>query len=937
MKILIDMKRIIFLFAALLSVTLAFGQQALPNDPEVRVGKLENGLTYYIRHNDKPAQRAEFYLATDVGAYQEEDDQDGLAHFLEHMCFNGTKNFPDKMLLEWLQSIGAEFGRNINASTGFEQTQYMLNNIPIVRESIIDSCLLVLHDYSHYVECNPEEIDNERGVILEERRTRRDAGWRMFEKSLQYYYGGTPYAKRTLIGGEEQLKTFKYESLTNFYRKWYNPDMQAVVVVGDFDVDMMEAKIKNIFGGIPAPEVPTVKVEHKIPDNAEPIVGIITDKEAQNSSIEILWKTTPLPKEFNNTDQAYMLSVIKAYIKMIMSERFGDITSKPDAPFLGGSFGLGGLCNTCDAIFGSVSFKDGDALPAFTAFMTEVEKMKRYGFTDGEVQRATEKLLSSYDRAVEGASTRKNADFVQPILRNFYDNKPFMTPEMEQMLGKQICSMISAPMLSQFASQMIPDNNMIILYNGPEKDGLVNPTEAELLGVLGAVAQADIQPNEDRSINEPLIAEEPVAGKVKKEKAGLYGSTVWTFDNGLKVIVLPTEHKKDQVMFSLSMDGGRNNIPVEDLASFEENIWGLYLMNTGVSKFSGTDLPKMLAGKRVSVAPNVSNYSHGVSGQSAPKDIETAFQLAHLFFTAPRFDQDEFRNGIQQIQAVFPNIKNTPDFLYGIELDRVMYDNNPRVIELNDEVIANASLETIERNYRRLFSGVNGATMVIVGNVNLETLKPLVEKYFGSLAKGKKTGINKKNVIRLAKGEVNKVVELDMETPKSSVVQLYSAYMPIETKTNVTLSVAKYILDMIYTKEIREKEGGTYGVGVGMSGNRNPHNRVVVQVQFDTNPEQSADLTSKAKELLIKFAQEGPTAEELSMAIENLKKNIPERRISNSYWMSALSSWDEYRIDYDKEYQSAVESVTKDDVQKLLQKVLKQQNCIEFKSIPAAK
>ena len=933
------MKRIIFLFAALLAATTVFGQQpqALPNDPDVRVGKLDNGLTYYIRHNDKPAQRAEFYLATDVGAYQEEDDQDGLAHFLEHMCFNGTKNFPDKKLLEWLQSIGAEFGRNINASTGFEQTQYMLNNIPIVRESIIDSCLLVLHDYSHYVDCKPEEIDNERGVILEERRTRRDAGWRMFEKSLQYYYGGTPYANRTLIGGEEQLKTFKYESLTNFYKKWYNTDMQAVIVVGDFDVDMMEGKIKSIFGSIPAPATPTVKVEYQIPDNKKPIVGIITDKEAQSSSIEVLWKTAPLPKELCNTDWAYMHNLIKAYVRMIMGERFSDISSRPDSPFLGASFGMGNLCNTTDAIFGNVSFKDGEHLPAFKAFMIEIEKMRRYGFNDAEVQRATENLLSSYERAVEAASTRNNADFIQPLLRNFYDNKPYMTPELEQMVGKQHCGYINADFLNQFVSQMIPAENMIILYNGPEKEGLANPTEQQLIEVLDNVANADIQPNEDKSVNEPLISNTLKAGKIKKQTNGLYGSTVWNLSNGLKVIVLPTDYKKDQVIFSLSMDGGRNNIAVEDLGSFEENIWGVYLMNTGVSKFSGRDLPKMLAGKRVNVSPNIGNYSHGVNGQSAPKDIETAFQLAHLFFTAPRFDIEEFQSGIQQIQAVFPNIKNTPDFICDIEKDRVMYDNNPRVIELNDEVIANASLETIERNYRKLFKGVNGATLTIVGNVDLETLKPLVELYFGSLPKGKETSIIKKNVIGLAKGNIDRTIDLQMETPKSSVLQLHSAYMNITTRKNVIFSIAKYILDMTYTKEIREKEGGTYGVGISMAGTREPHNRAIIHIQFDTNPEKAQFLNDKAKELLIKFAEEGPTAEELSMAIENLKKNLPESRINNGYWMKALTNWDEYKIDYDTEYETAINSITAEDVKFLLQEVLKQQNCIEFKSMPVIK
>ena len=933
------MKRIIILIATILVASAAFGQQpqALPNDPEVKVGKLENGLTYYIRHNDKPAQRAEFYLATDVGAFQEEDDQDGLAHFLEHMCFNGTKNFPEKKLLEWLQSIGAEFGRNINASTGFEQTQYMLNNIPITRESVIDSCLLVLHDYSHFVNCDQEEIDSERGVILEERRTRRDASWRMFEKSLPYYYGDTPYSRRTLIGGEEQLKTFKRESLVNFYKKWYNPDMQAVIVIGDFDVDMMEAKIRKTFSDVPAPAVPTEKIEHRLPANAEPLIGILTDPEAQGSSIEVLWKTDPMPKQFKNTDMAYLDNLVKAYIRIIMSERFSDICSKPGSPFLGASFGVGGLCNTSDAVFGNVAFKDGDAIPAFTAYMTELEKMKRFGFTEGEVRRATENLLSSYERAVEAASTRKNSDFVKPLLNNFYKNSPYLTPEMEQMIGKQYCSMLTAPMLSQVAAQVIPDSNLIILYNGPEKEGLANPTEKEILDAIQAVANADIQANVEEEINEPLISEELTGCPAVKSESGIHGSTVWTLANGLKVIALPTDFKKDQVMFSLEMNGGKNSIPVEDLVAFEDNIWGLYLSNTGLSKFSGTQLPKMLAGKRASASPFINGYSHGINGQSAPKDLETAFQLAYLYYTAPRFDQEEYNVGMQQIKAVFPNIKNTPDYKYGVELEKVLYGNNPRVISLNDEVIAKANLETIEKNYRRLFSGVDGATLLVIGNFDIESLKPLVEKYFGSLPKGKEIKLNKKEVIQFAKGDINQVLELEMATPKSSVLQFYSAYMPVNTKTNVTLSVAKYILDMIYTKSIREEQGGTYGVGVSMAGHRSPQKRAIIQVQFDTNPEQAETLCAIAKEQLYKFAQNGPTEEELSMAIENLKKNLPESRINNRYWMSVLDSWDEYGIDYDKEYEDAINSVTAKDVKKLLKKILKQKNMIEFKSMPVSK
>ena len=929
------MKRLFIFIAAIFAVTMAFGQTPLPNDPAVRTGKLDNGMTYYIRHNEQPAQRAEFYLATDVGAFQEEDHQDGLAHFLEHMCFNGTKNFPGKSLLDWLQSIGAEFGRNINASTGFEQTQYMLNNIPVIRESIIDSCLLVLHDYSHFVTCDPAEIDAERGVILEERRTRRDASWRMFEKSLPYYYGDTPYAKRTLIGGEEQLKTFAYESLTSFYETWCRPDLQAVIVVGDVDVDQVEAKIKSIFADIPAPVNPKEKVLHKIPDNVEPIIGIITDPEATSSSIEVMWKSEPMPKEIMNTDIAFMMDIVKSYIRLIMRERFTDITSKPDAPFLGASFYISNLCNSCDATMGTVSFKEGDALNAFAAFMTELEKMKRFGFTDGEVQRAKDNIISSYERAVEAAPTRKNAEFVYPLLYNFYNNEPYMEPATELQLAQMLCNNINAAVLNQIAAQIITDNNLVVLYNGPEKEGLANPTEQEISAVLAAVKNAEIAANVEESINEPFISGELKGAKVKKAKETVYGATEWTLKNGMKVIVLPTQHKQDQVLFNLSFDGGKTLIATEDMPSFEDNIWALFQNNSGISKFSGTQVPKMLAGKNLSVTPYIGGTKHGISGSSTPKDLETALQLTYLYFADPRFDEDEYQTGIQQIKAILPNIANNPDFIFQNAMNKILYGGNPRVVELNEETLANADLATIERVYRELFKDAAGATLRIVGNVDPETIKPMIEKYIGSIAKGKKASkVNKANNISIAKGIIDENVAIPMETPKSTVLQVYTAYMPIDTKTEVTLEIAKYVLDMIYTKTIREEEGGTYGVGVAMVGQRTPQERVIIQASFDTNPEQAPKLCELAIKGLKELAENGPDEEKFNMAIENFKKNIPESRISNSYWMSNLSQYYDYGIDYDKEYEEAVNSVTPADVKAVLQAVLAQNNFIEITSAP---
>ena len=929
------MKRFIMIFAALLAAVMAFGQTVLPNDPAVRKGKLDNGMTYYIRHNDQPAQRAEFYLATNVGAYQEADDQDGLAHFLEHMCFNGTKNFPGKALLDYLQSIGAEFGRNINAATGFEQTYYMLNNIPVIRETIIDSCLLIMHDYSHFVTCAPEEIDAERGVILEEKRQRSDASWRMFEKSLPYLYGDTHYARRTLIGGEEQLKTFKYESLTDFYKKWYQPDMQAIIVVGDVDVDAVEAKIKSTFSDIPAPAVPTVKDEPKIPGNAEPIVGIITDPEARNSRIDIYWKGEPIPFEFKNTDVAFMNDIIMNYISLIMSERISDITSKPDAPFFDALFTESELNNVCSTMNGIVVFKDGGAMEAMTALMMEIEKMKRFGFTEGEVERAKTNIVSAYEKAAEAAGTRQNSQLVQPLINNFFDNDPYMDPQTELQLVQMICSQINAEILNQVVAQLCPDQDIVVIYQAPEKEGVSHPTEADLAGILASVKTAEIQANVEQAVNEPLIGKELKGSKVKKETETIYGATEWTLKNGLKVVVLPTQYKQDQVIMSLDKQGGQTLIATEDMPSFEENIWGLYQMNTGVSKFPASTLRKMLAGKNVSVAPSISTYSHGIQAVTTPKDIETALQLVYLYFMEPRFDEDEYQTGIQQIIALLPNLKTNPDFLFQNELNKTIYDNNPRQVELNEETLEKANLATIERVYRELFNDVAGATLTITGNVDLATLKPLVEKYMGSLPKGKTaTEVNEANVINRAEGKIERIVELELATPKSTVYQVYTAYMPVDTKTEVVLNAASYILDMIYTKTLREEEGGTYGASSSMGIRRTPDERTSIMVAFDTNVEKSPKLRELAIKGLSDLAQNGPTQEQLTMAIENFKKNLPEQRINNSYWLSEIESHYKYGINHDAEYEAALDTVTVDDVKNVLQAILSAGNFMEIVLMP---
>ena len=509
-----------------------------------------------------------------------------------------------------------------------------------------------------------------------------------------------------------------------------------------------------------------------------------------------------------------------------------------------------------------------------------------------------------------------------------------MEPETELQLAQMVCAQLNAQILNQVVAQLITDENMVIIYNGPEKEGLANPTEQELTGVLAAVKNAEIAANVEDSVNEPFISGDLKGSKVKKEKETIYGATEWTLKNGVKVVVLPTQYKQDQVMFSIKKEGGNSLIATEDMPSFESNIWTLFLNNSGISKFSGTQVSKMLAGKNLSVTPFIGATQHGVQGSSTPKDFETALQIMYLYFADPRFDEAEYETGIQQIKAILPNIAKNPDFLFQNAVSRIVY-NNPRLVELNEETLAKADLATIERVYKEIFKDAAGAEMYITGNVDPAAIKPLVEKYIGSIAKGKKASeVNNENVIKFVKGEVDETVKLPMETPKSTVIQIYTAYMPVDTKTEVALEVANYVLDMIYTKTIREDEGGTYGVGTAMVGQRTPEERVIIQVQFDTNPEQAAKLAELAKKGLKELAENGPEADKFNMAIENFKKNIPESRINNSYWSSNVQTYYEHGIDRDAEYEAAVNSVTPADVKAVLQAVLAQNNLIEITSAP---
>jgi zinc protease len=909
----------------------------LPNDPAVRVGHLENGLTYYIRHNEIPEGRAEFYLATNVGAIQETPDQDGLAHFLEHMCFNGTAHFPDKGILDYLRSIGAEFGRNINASTGFEETQYMLNNIPVERESVVDTCLMILCDYAHFVNNDPVEIDKERGVIIEERRSRRNASWRMMEGSLPIFFEGTKMADCTLIGRQESLETFKPESLTTFYTTWYHPDMQAVIVVGDVDVDRTEAKIQEIFSVIPKCENPQPKAHLSIPDHAEPRVGILTDPERTNPSISVIWHSEATPEIYNSTSLAPTEDLIKVMIQLVMQERFADITSKPDSPYLGAQLAFSSLnYEDIDAVNGEVALKEDNILDGFKDYYTELERMKRFGFGDDEVARAKQQIQTIFENQVKQAPTRRNAEFIRPLISHFFDNDSFMEPEVEQQLANQILAQLSAPVLSAVAKEALTDNNLIVIYYGPEKEGIATPTKEQLLAAIEEVKASDIQPMEGEEIASEFLNADLLKGaKSKKVKNTLYGAKEWMLSNGVKVVFLPTDYTKDQILFDLYKDGGSSLIPDADIATFDANIISLFKRNSGVAGFSGTQLSKMLTGKTLSINPYLNSLDHGIEGTANQKDFETALQLMYLFFTEPRFDEDEFMNGINQLKAVLPNAQGQPNYKFEEELNKVLYNNSPRHQLVSLEKVDAANIQTLEKYYKMLFNDAAGSTFVVVGDIDMDTLKPLVEKYVGSLPKGKKALKWVDDGVRIPRGVIEDVFSVDMQTPMSSVFQNYTAYLPYTAERKAALDAIAYILDIRYTNSLREDEGGTYGASANAMFTRRPEELVKIQVGFDCRP----SLCDKLRELAIQgiqdLADNGPTDEEVTSAVLNLKKNLPERRQNNSYWQGAIESYLRYGRDIDVDNEAAINALTSEKIQHTLQEVLTQGNLIEVVMRPA--
>ncbi len=915
--------------------------ESIPVDAAVRVGKVPSGLTYYIRHNAKPKGQADFYILTDVGAIQEEDDQQGLAHFLEHMAFNGTVNMPGKEMIEYLEKIGVKFGANLNASTGWDQTTYLMKDVPVAREGVIDSALLILHDWSSFIDPHAEEIDSERGVIKEELRTRDNASWRSVIEMVKVLGKGTRYEHRNLIGYLEGLESFEHDALIRFYEAWYRPDNQAIVIVGDIDVDQVEQKIQTLMADLPMPSADAPQKEViKVQTNEEPIVDVYTDSEMTRSSISLFIKGEAMPNEYNNLMIYELQDIAKSYITIMQNERFREISMQVDAPFTNASMGIGsiGIIPTLESVMFNVYTEDGKLNEGFEALSIEMEKTRRYGFTHGEFERAQANLMQSIEQQYNNSGDQLNGAYIRRYLNNFSKNTPIPDAETEFKMDSMIINMLSVADINGMVQQAISPLNQTIIVNAPQREGLVNPTEQNILDIIAKVAQMEVEPYEDNVVKVPLI-DPSISLKgsaVKKERVNKeLGTTEWILKNGIEVVVRPSKFKADEIQLNAKAYGG--DALFSDADYNTGSFLAMILSRSGVSEFSATELQKQLSGKNASAAIYTSNYANGISGSSSVKDIETMLQLVYLNFTAPRFSEDDFNTTMKQFYNYAQNIKNSPDNIFTEFVTKTIYNDNPRMQTLSTEMLDDVHFERMPALFETLFSDADSFRFVITGNVDLETLKPLVEKYIGSLpTKGRAIKLTDDGV-RTATGQVDETISVEMTQPKVSVSYLLNCDYDFTLKNQY---VAKYLsaaLSNRYLTSIREDKGGTYGVGVNAGISALPIDRINLRIQFDTNEEQADELCEIIIAELKDMAVNGPSEEQMGKSREYLLKELDNSLENNSAWAGYIHEFYTYGYSTPSDARAIIDSVTIDDVKVMMQKILDSENIIKMMMRPESK
>ncbi len=906
-----------------------FFKKPVPIDPTVKYGKLENGMTYYIKHNQEPKERASFYIIQNVGAILEEDDQNGLAHFLEHMAFNGTKHFPKKGLFTLLEKYGIEFGRNINAYTSNDETVYNLSDIPATNESLMDSCLLILHDWSNYLSLEAEEIDNERGVIKEEWRTRRSANFRMDIALRPMKYKGSKYAVRDVIGDINVIENFDYDVIRRFYHDWYRTDLQAIAIIGDFDADKMEQKVIELFSKIPAVENPKERVYFDVPDNKEPIIAMATDPEAQTSMMWLYYKHDEVKNDDKNIGYLRYNLIKELYAQMI-NQRFDEIVQKGTPPFIVAQSFYGSYTDTKDA-YTTISIAKNNGLgQAMESVLIEQERLKRYGFTQGELERAKTNILRALESQYAEKDKKNNDDYAAEFVDHYRQNEPIPGVEAEYQFAKAMMPNITLEELNMLPSKWITKENMVLTFQGPEKEGITYPTKEEALALIQKVENMEIEPYEDTAADQPLFAEELEGSKIISEKKlPVFDAVEWTLANGVKVVLKKTDFKEDEIVFTAYSLGGSSLYSVEDFASagFIPAIMGMY----GVGDFDNITLQKMLSGKIVDLNHFLTEQTEGFQGNVSPKDFETLMQLIYLYFEKPRFDKEANDAFISRIGSFLENRGKDPNNVIQDSVAMITTCYNPRTKILNKEFLEEVDFEKIKKVYKERYADASDFTFIFSGNIDLEKAKPLIEKYIGSLTDIDREENWVNHHIEHPKGFTQKTIKMPLETPKSTVYINYNSDLDYTYKNKIIVNMLNYLFDIVYTEKIREEEGGTYGVRIGGNLSHYPDEEYNLALFFDCDPAKADHLTSIIYAQMEEMAKNGVDDEKMEKVRENLLKVREENLRKNKFWLNAIRAYyyDKQDVVSEENYNEIVKSITSKDIEKFVKKVLLKADKVE--------
>lgn len=904
-------KKIFSLAFLLMCVLTMSAQTPLPLNPQVRHGVLPNGLSYYLLKNTEPEGRANFYIAQKVGSTLENQDQLGLAHFLEHMAFNGSKNFPGKNMLNYLQSKGIRFGADINAYTSFDETVYNINSIPTSDEALMDSVLLALHDWSCALSLEGDEIEAERGVIHEEWRSRNDANTRMFNAVLPQLFDEYQYAQMP-IGTMEVVLNFPHEALRSYYEKWYRPDQQGIVIVGDFDVDVMEKKVIDLFSKIEMPENAAERTYPPVSDNVEPKYITFEDPELQRTLIQLSFKKEKLPFEFRNSVEGYVQSyVVESILSAMINNRLSEMSQKADCPFVyaGVSFDNYWVAKTKYSFNVTIIPKD-DVKSAFEVAMSEIVRACKTCFNDSELQRVKDQMLSRYEKMYNEREKTDSDDRAQEIIRHFIDNEPAPGIEAEYQMMQQMLPMIPVQIFNDFAKQILTKENQVLLVSQPQVEGKTLPAKEEMLSILNNAMNAEYEAYVDEVITDPLIEKMPKKGKIKKEYKGKFGTTVMELSNGAKVIVKPTDYAADQIAFNAFSIGGQFNA----LENKEANPSELKLISAAVeaSKFGTFDnikLRKYLAGKNVGISFQMGKAIDNIYGQSTVKDLETMLQLNYLYFTDIRPDAETYNATIEQYRAMLKNAEKNPNTIFMDNVYKTWYDNNPIYTQLKYADLDAANYETMLNVAKKHLDNAADYTFTFVGNVDIDALRPLVEQYIATLPANKKKHDKLVYTGSQAKGQIVNDFKQEMETPSVQVFNIYSDNnIAYSIENEVKLSLLSDVLDIVYTNTLREEEGGTYSPATQAM--INPfNNEWTVLYMFVTGDDSKEKLCKRAHEEFLKLLAEGTNEENFNKVKDAALNQYQINSKNNSYWQEAIYQ-NEMGQDVATNHEAAIKNLT---------------------------